>query len=440
MDMKVHNTVFTSFLLLISLAFLISCEDPYPDDITVYTNATIWDGIDLAAQENSALIVHQGQVYDIIEMTDSDFPEDGNFVDLENRYIVPGLINAHTHVGVTRGMEWGEEIETRENVVDQLQLYAAYGVTTVLHLGHRHLGGPEAAFDIRNEGIFADNEMARLFLAVGILDPDSPEQARSDVETLMELDPDWTKIRVEDGFGTREKMSPNIYSALIEASHQHNIPLAAHILELEDAKGVVEAGADLLAHSVRDESVDRELIELMLERDACIAPTLTREVSSYIYRDRPDFFDDPFFLSKADPDVIEQLQDPEVQQQYTGEVPDYFRKQLPLVKENMMRLHNFDVRVVLGTDTGRPGRFQGYFAHLEMEMMQEAGMSPAEILRSATRYTAECMEFEESLGTLETGKAADFLVVEEDPLEDIRNLRQLYAVYIGGVNIPDIAN
>lgn len=438
--MKVHSTPFTSFLLLISLTFLISCEDPYPDDITVYTNATVWDGTELVAQENSALIVHQGQVYDIIDMADPNFPGDGNFVDLEDRYIVPGLINAHGHVGVTRGMEWGEEIETRENVMDQLQLYAAYGVTTVVHLGHRHLGGPEAAFDVRNEGNFADNEMARLFLAVGVLDPDSPEQARTDVETLMELDPDWTKIRVDDGLGTREKLSPYIYSAVIEASHQYNTPLAAHIVELEDAKGVIEAGADLLAHSVRDKPVDRELIELMLEQDICIAPTLMREVSTYIYRDRPDFFDDPFFLSKADPNVIKQLQDPEVQQRYTGEAPDYFRDQLPLVKENMVRLHNSDVRVVLGTDTGRLGRFQGYFEHLEMEMMQEAGMTPAEILLSATRYTAECMEIEENLGTLETGKAADFLVVEENPFEDIRNLRQLYAVYIGGADIPDIAN
>lgn len=299
--MKVHNTVFTSFLLLISLAFLISCEDPYHDDITVYTNATVWDGTELVAQENSALIVHQGQVYDIIDMTDPNFPDDGNFVDLDGRYIVPGLINAHGHVGVTRGMEWGEEVESRENVMDQLQLYAAYGVTTVVHLGHRHLGGPEAAFDVRNEGNFADNEMARLFLAGYVHNPDSPEQARNDVESLMKLDPDWTKIRLPDRFGTGEKLSPEVYSAVIEASHQYNPPLAAHIVELEDAKGVIEAGADLLAHSVRDEPVDRELIELMLERDVCITPTLTRELSTYIYRDRPDFFDDPFFSFQGRP-------------------------------------------------------------------------------------------------------------------------------------------
>lgn len=434
--MKLQKFGFLSLIFALSAIFFLSCEDPYPEDITVYTNATIWDGTELVAQENSALIVHQGEVFEILDMTDPDFPEEGNFVDLDGRYIVPGLINAHGHVGVARGLDSGEEASTRGNVVDQLQRYAAYGITTVVSLGDE----PDAAFDVRNDGDFSDNGMARLFVAGNVLSPGSSEEARTDVEALMEKNPDWTKIRVDDGLGTREKMQTDVYSAVIEASHSYDTPLAAHILQLEDAKGVVENGADLVAHSVRDEPVDQELINLMLERDICITPTLTREVSTYIYRERPDFFDDPFFLSKADPDVLEELQDPEVQQRYTGEAADYYRDQLSLAEENMMRLHNSAVRVALGTDSGPPARFQGYFEHMEMEMMQEAGMTPTEVLTSATSFAAECMGIEENLGTLEPGKTADFLVVEEDPFDDIRNLRQIYSVYIGGVEVPDVAN
>ena len=434
--MKLQKYGFLSLIFALSAIFFLSCEDPYPEDITVYTNATIWDGTELVAQENSALIVHQGEVFEILDMTDPDFPEEGNFVDLDGRYIVPGLINAHGHVGVARGLDSGEEASTRGNVVDQLQRYAAYGITTVVSLGDE----PDAAFDVRNDGDFSDNGMARLFVAGNVLSPGSSEEARTDVEALMEKNPDWTKIRVDDGLGTREKMQTDVYSAVIEASHSYDTPLAAHIVQLEDAKGVVENGADLVAHSVRDEPVDQELINLMLERDICITPTLTREVSTYIYRERPDFFDDPFFLSKADPDVLEELQDPEVQQRYTGEAADYYRDQLSLAEENMMRLHNSAVRVALGTDSGPPARFQGYFEHVEMEMMQEAGMTPTEVLTSATSFAAECMGIEENLGTLEPGKTADFLVVEEDPFDDIRNLRQIYSVYIGGVEVPDVAN
>ena len=434
--MKLQKFGFLSLIFALSAIFFLSCEDPYPEDITVYTNATIWDGTELVAQENSALIVHQGEVFEILDMTDPDFPEEGNFVDLDGRYVVPGLINAHGHVGVARGLDSGEEASTRGNVVDQLQRYAAYGITTVVSLGDE----PDAAFDVRNDGDFSDNGMARLFVAGNVLSPGSLEEARTDVEALMEKNPDWTKIRVDDGLGTREKMQTDVYSAVIEASHSYDTPLAAHIVQLEDAKGVVENGADLVAHSVRDEPVDQELINLMLERDICITPTLTREVSTYIYRERPDFFYDPFFLSKADPDVLEELQDPEVQQRYTGEAADYYRDQLSLAEENMMRLHNSAVRVALGTDSGPPARFQGYFEHMEMEMMQEAGMTPTEVLTSATSFAAECMGIEENLGTLEPGKTADFLVVEEDPFDDIRNLRQIYSVYIGGVEVPDVAN
>ena len=418
------------FIIFCTSIFL-SCSDDYPDDILIYTNATIWDGTESAAIENAALVTHNGTVLGIIEMNDPDFPEEAETVDLDGRYIVPGLINAHGHVGMADGLQTGSNIHSEENVINQLKLYAAYGITTVVSLGDE----PEEAFAVRNRGQFSENGMARLFLAGSVLNPSSADEAQSDVNRLMEQNPDWTKIRVDDGLGSREKMQPEVYSAVIEASHGHDTPLAAHIVQLEDAVGVVDSGADLVAHSVRDKPLDRELIDLMLERDICITPTLTREVSTYIYRDRPDFFNDPFFLEHADSDVLEQLQQPDVQARYTGEAADYYRDQLQLAEQNMMALHNSGVRIAMGTDSGPPARFQGYFEHMEMEMMQDAGMSPIEVLTSATRYAAECMRIDENLGTLEEGKLADFVVLDEDPFENIRNLRTIHSVYISGVNI-----
>jgi len=433
--MKVPILLFPIVFLFTLFSFT-ACGETYPDDILVFTNAAIWDGTQSAVHENSALITHQGNVIEIIDMNDPDFPEDAVTVDLDGRFIIPGLINAHGHVGMAKGLETGQDVRTRENVIDQLRLYAAYGITTVVSLGDE----PEAAFGVRNEGNFAGQQMTRLYLAGPVLNPASPDEARSDVADLMEKSPDWTKIRVDDGLGTREKMPPDVYAATIEESHAHDTPLAAHIVTLEDAKGILQNDGDLIAHSVRDEPVDSELTDLMLERDICITPTLTREVSTYIYAEEPDFFDDSFFLAKADPDVIEQLRGPEVQEQYTGEAADFYRNALPLAKENMMALHNSGIRVALGTDSGPPARFQGYFEHMEMEMMQEAGMTPAEVLLSGTAYAAECMRIDDKVGTLEEGKAADFVVLENDPLADIRNLRGIHSVYIGAQRVDDIAN
>ena len=99
-------------------------------------------------------------------------------------------------------------------------------------------------------------------------------------------------------------------------SHANNLPLAAHLFYLEDAKGLLSAGADFIAHSVRDAPVDDELIQLLRETGVCYSPTLTREVSTFVYASEPEFFSDPFFLAHADSSVLDALRTPEKQQQY----------------------------------------------------------------------------------------------------------------------------
>jgi imidazolonepropionase-like amidohydrolase len=415
--------------LLVSILFIFSgCGGDVPDDVIAFTNVTVWTGTDQSSIDNAALLVQNGLVYDVISMTELNIPEDAEEIDMSGLFIIPGLINAHGHVGIADGLETGPSAHSEQNVINQLQLYARYGITTVVSLGD----GPSEAFAVRNQYDPGANGMARLFMAGPVLSPGSPGEAAQDVAALMQHNPDWTKIRVDDNLGRSQKMSPGVYRAIIEESHEYGVPLAAHIVAQEDAKGLLEAGADLIAHSIRDEPVDSELTDLMLDRDICITPTLTRELSAFIYSERPDFFDDSFFLQYADTDVVNQLQQPEIQERYTGMAADYYRQALPLAKENMMALHNAGVRVALGTDSGPPARFQGYFEHMEMEMMQESGMIPGEILLSATRYASECMQIDDRVGTLEPGKHADFIVLMNNPFSDIRNAREIEAVYIGG--------
>jgi imidazolonepropionase-like amidohydrolase len=246
---------------------------------------------------------------------------------------------------------------------------------------------------------------------------------------------DWAKIRVDDFLGRAEKMPPATYAEVIEHARAHDLPLTAHLVELEDAKGLVRAGADVLGHSVRDAHVDDELIALMRERNVCLHPTLTRELSTFVYAERPAFFDDPFFLRDADPAVLRELERPERQAQYRDEAAAWYRAALPTAERNMIALHEAGVRIAFGTDSGPPGRFQGYFEHLELEMMQDAGMAPRDILLAATRDAAACMRLPE-LGTLTAGSWADFVVLTADPLADIRNTRSIESVWIGGVEVP----
>lgn len=420
----------TPFCLLLPCLFVLTACDHEPPasayaGAEAWKGARIWTGVGEEYLDDVTLLVQSGRV---VALHEGPVPHDVIEHDVTGKYIIPGLINAHGHVGVARGLETGPAAHSRENVQDQLQLYARYGVTTVVSLGDE----PDEAFAVRDEMTPEDPGMARLFLAGEVLSPDSPETAPDDVASLSRQNPDWVKIRVDDQLGTREKMAPSVYGAVIEAAHEHNHPAATHMVTLEDSKGLLRAGTDLLAHSVRDAPVDQELIDLMLEGDICITPTLTREVSVYIYADRPAFFDDPFFLKAADPAVVDALQQPDVQAQFTGDAADFYREALPLATDNMMALHEAGVRVAMGTDSGPPARFQGYFEHMEMEMMQDAGMTPLEILVSATRDAARCTGIGDELGTLEPGKWADFLVLSEDPMADVTHLRNTAGIYLAG--------
>lgn len=421
-------------ILLILFLFTASCTDPSAEGLTVFTNATIWTGTGTETVQNGAVSVRDGKIVDVFSLEEKTPPRGAEVIDLMGRFVVPGLINAHGHVGVTKdAIDTGPSAETADNVIAQLRLYARYGITTVVSLGDE----PIHAFLVRDSVVPEEAGMARLFLAGDVLNPATVDEARERVATLMTREPDWTKIRVDDGLGTREKMPADVYKAVIDASHEYNTPLAAHIVTLQDAKEVIRNGADLVGHSIRNAPVDEELISLMLENDICITPTLTREVSTYIYAEKPPFFDDPFFLKEVEPWIVERMQDPEVQEMFTGREADFFRNALPLAERNMMDLHNAGVKIAMGTDSGPPARFQGYFEHLEMEMMEAAGMSPIDVLISATRNAALCMQIDQNLGTLEEGKLADFVVLDQNPMESIRNLRSIESVFVGGVRIEN---
>ena len=201
---------------------------------------------------------------------------------------------------------------------------------------------------------------------------------------------------------------------------------------LDDAKKLLESGSDLIAHSVRDQPVDETFVRLMKEKHVPYCPTLTREASTFVYGDTAEFFSDPFFTRVYSDPVVQPLKDPARQRQVRENTnARTYRAQLPLAMENLKNLSDQGVPIVFGTDSGVPTRFMGYFEHIEMEMMQDAGLKPMQIIVSATRNAAEFLGLK-GLGRLAPGNFADFVVLDANPLDDIRNARKIAAVYIGG--------
>ena len=423
-------------LVILAVAGAASCGGPSilePGAELVLHGARVWDGTGSPISEPAVIQVAGGRIVSVdpvpqgVDVGAMAREAGVEAVDLSGRYVMPGLINAHGHVGGT----WSEDVGTSygDYVVSELERYARFGVTTVNSLG----GEGEATIPLRDQG-WAEGGPARtrLLVAGAVVVGETPEEAVAMVDANHAMGADWIKIRVDDNLGATVKMTPEVYGAVIDRAHELGLPLAAHLFYQEDAKGLLRAGADLVAHSVRNEEVDPELMRQLRETGVCYVPTLTREVSTFVYGERPDFFDDDFLMADVDEAQVLAVSDLDRREAIrNSRAARAYRIALDIAKHNVKRLSEAGLPIAMGTDSGPLGRFQGYFEHMEMDLMAEAGLSTEEILRSATGVAAECLR-RDDIGTLERGRWADLLVLREDPLQGVGNVRSIEGVWVGG--------
>jgi adenosine deaminase len=202
---------------------------------------------------------------------------------------------------------------------------------------------------------------------------------------------------------------------------------------LDDAKQLLRDGVDLLAHSVRDVPVDQELITLARDRNVCLVPTLMRDVSIYVYESTPEFFSDPFFTRFANQANVKTLTSPERQAQVRNDPNTAkFKQVVELAGRNMMRMKEAGVKIAMGTDSGAANRFQGYFEHMELELMVKAGLTPMQAIVAATGDAASCIKRAGAIGTLRPGAWADLAVYAASPALDIKNTKTLESVFVAG--------
>jgi imidazolonepropionase-like amidohydrolase len=385
--------------------------------VKAFTGATLIDGSTRRPVTNATLLVQDGKVLAAGSAASVTIPAGAERTSLNDKTIIPGLINTHGHV----------------NVPADLATYAAYGITTVYSLG----GEPASVFAARAEQELPSLKRARVYLAGPVLAPTSPADAQKQVADAAAQKVDIIKIRVDDNLGTAAKMTPEVYRAVITEAHARGLRVAAHLYYLADARDLLNAGADFIAHSVRDLPVDAAFTQALAKSGVCYTPTLMREVSTFVYESTPSFLSDSLFLTHANKQWVASVQEPARQQAMrTSASAQKYKAQLPVAKRNLKTLFDAGVPVVMGTDTGPMGRFQGFFELMEIEMMVEAGLTPQQALAASTREAAKCMKLDGELGTLERGKRADFLVLDASPLERIGNIRRIKSVFISGNRVP----
>jgi imidazolonepropionase-like amidohydrolase len=461
---------FRSFVLVLGL-FALGCGGSAPEngDVFVLRNFTLIDGGDHAPVRNAAMVVTGGRVSWVGPEAELKGAGGGAPVtDLHGAYVIPGLIDMHAHVGNTVDLVQDRKFHTRQSVEQDLKTYAAYGVTTVVSMGTDQ----DTIFPVRSEqraaasaqasasaGATADRpagqglSMARVYSAgqglmfeggygglAGVNDAvATPEEAAANVNAQLDKGADFIKLWLDSELGTMPKMPPAISQAIIDAAHKRGARVLAHVFYLDDAQRLVDQGVDGFVHLVRDQPVDRALIDSMQKQGTWqVASTLSREASMFAYGSTPEFASDPFFMRGVSAKTLELIRSPERQKTVAGN-PNFrkFPGFLENANINLKMLADAGIPYAVGTDAGPPGRFPGYSMHWELQLMVVAGLTPAQAIDAATRRAAMFLGAED-LGTLEPSKWADFVVLDANPLTDIRNSRTIRAVYVGGAEVPSI--
>jgi imidazolonepropionase-like amidohydrolase len=401
-----------------------------------FTNVRIIDGTGRPPIERGTLVVSGGRVTAVGPAASTAIPAGAQRIDATGKTIVPGFINDHAHLNVERT---GATLPVRDDLVRRLKTYAMYGVTSNVSLGSTPADELEG-FKLMQEQDHAGLDRARLYTAGLNAVGKTPEEARASVDRLADLKAHVIKFHIN---GSPNDMNEATWSAIIDESHKKGLRVAVHIFYQKDAKAAIDHGVDILAHGIRDMDVSPEVIALMKQKNVGYIPTLTRDVAVFVYESTPDFLKDPFF-QRGMPlykEQIPMLTTPEWQDKVRKDpTAQMTKKALVQGEHNLKTLSDAGITIAMGTDSGvasNPGRWQGYFEQVEMEMMNKAGMSPMKVIVASTGDAAKLMGLKQ-VGTLAPGNWADLVVLRANPLDNIRNTRAIDSVWIAGSKLADV--
>ena len=377
--------------------------------VTVFEGARVIVGDTRAPIENASIVVNGARFVQVGRAADVRVPAAATRVSLAGKTVMPAIVDTHTHLS-----------QTREGLVDDLRRRAYFGVGAAISMGQDTTDAP---FQVRAQTMPG---LARLFTAGrGITAPEpgrttapfwvtTTAEARKAVQDNAAKKVDLIKIWVDDRMGTVKKLSPELYTAVIDEAHKNGLRVIAHIYTLEDTKAVLRAGLDALAHGVRDKDLDEEFMALVKQRpNLVLGPNMPdRGVVADIEWLRP-------ILSAADFDTLQKgnTNRPDAQA-FWG-----------IQARNLAKMSAAGARIVVGTDGNTP-----YAPHVEMADMVAAGMTPMEVIVAATSRGAQFLKMTDA-GSIEPNKSADFVVLDANPLDNIANTRKISAVYLRGAAV-----
>ncbi len=445
------------------LASALAAAAPAP--VTVINGATI-----IHPSKNGAAAVEEGTTIviagDKIQLAGRgitlELPQGAKIIDGRGKFVIPGLVDSHVHFFQSGNLytrpdaadfnavvPYAQEVARNKARLDAtFKIWLANGVT-----GVADVGGPFWNYDVRDRAV-ATAAAPRMVVAGPLIsmiadppldldDPPiirigSPEEARALAGRELQRNPDFIKVWFIHQEGDDLAKQEAIVKAAGDAAHAAGKRLAVHATELLVAKAALRAGADILVHSVFDEPVDDEFIALLKERHALYCPTLF-VWTSYELVLSGQWKATPEEERSADPEILAAMDVNQVPADKRPErVAKFIAEKKPVeppkvAMANLMRVQEAGIPVVMGTDAGNIGTLHGPSIYREMRLMAESGLTPLEVLRSATWNAAKTMGLEGKTGEVQEGMIADLVILDADPLTDVMNLSHVYRTIKGGV-------
>lgn len=455
------------FLLLLFSKGCTTKESDTKTSLQVLKGATLFDGTGADAIENSIIIINGDNIECVGNEETCEKPVGANIVDLSGKYITPGLIDAHVHffqtgffdsrpdaMDITDTYPFPDVVAyQRQNPQRYYDSYLCSGITGVYDVG-----GMSWSIDLQEEAE-QDPDAPHIAAAGPLITPvpgapfDLPsdkvlvplETVEAGIKTVQYMSAlGSTGIKI---WGLRpgdEEFMENLDAVSKEIKNQNN-KMIVHATTLEQATAAVEAGAKLLVHSVGDVEVDENFLRLAEEQGTYYNPTLIVG-SGYTIAYRaaagiePLPIDDPNgCIDTKTLNLLKNASQFENHPRFTDSFLERIRSFNPstervneTIMKNLVKVYEAGIPIVVGTDAGNPGTLHGPSIYSEMEYMQEAGIPAKDLIVMATRNGAQAMEREVDFGTIESGKFANLIVLEEDPSADITNMRSITHTMIKG--------